>query len=251
MQASFEQPVNLASVRVWMGTQEVTSSITKSAGGYSVSPNLGSGTYTWKTYACKSGVDRCEYAETHFQQLGSTTWELDDSLPPPNGTGIVGILGGLPPPPDSLRGCPMEQSAPEIRLDQPSSFLSQPAGDGKPGGLVFMASVTMNDTVIIKTVTVDRSDTDPTTCADYGYLDREDFNWNYWTGIDSTDEFWSGYPYGDLAFGPVPDGALWPDPVYGFRWPAQLSGTLEPTRKLPRQGHRPEVDFQAAMVLGK
>ena len=246
MQASFTQPVNLASVRVWMGTQEVTSSITKSAAGYSASPALAGGTYTWKTYACKATVARCEYFQTGFYQVGSSTWELDDSLPLPDGFGIVGLLGGLPLPPPELRGCPEQQSAPEIRIDQPSSFLSQPAANGLPGGLVFAASVSANDLLSIKTITVDHSDTDPTTCADYGYIDGEDFNYNWWTGTSPTDTLWTGYPYGDLAFDAVPDGGMWPPLQPGINWPRPVTGTAEPTplwrsriARAPRQGVQP------------
>ncbi|HET9604555.1 MAG TPA: hypothetical protein VFO96_09710, partial [Gemmatimonadales bacterium] len=231
MQATFLQPVKLSSVKVWIGAvQQFDTSL--SAVGYTLTPSVDTGTHTWKTDYCNAANTRCESISTTFRQLEPlpTDWELDDSLPTPNGTGQVGLLGGLPLPPDSLRGCPMEPSAPEIRLDQPSSFLSQPASGSYPGGLIFVASVSMNDMVTIKTLTVDRADNDPTTCADYGYLDGSNFNYGWWTGTVPNDTLWTGYPYGDdVALRSPLDGALWPFESPGAAWLPMVTGTLEPT----------------------
>ena len=159
--------------------------------------NLLGGTHTWITYGC--AVDgRCDSVRTTFTALGPpTVWALDDSLPPPEGHGIQGLLGGLPLPPMELRGCPLEPDAPEIQLVGPSSFLSQPGSGSAPGGLVFAATVAMNDTLRISTATIDFKAADNKTCAQYGYLPYSSFDWNWWTSSDPHDTLWTGYPYSD------------------------------------------------------
>src|SRR5690606_37041205 len=132
------------------------------------------------------------------------------------------------------------------RIVSPTSFLSQPAAGGYPGGLVFAASVSYNGPVTITTATVDRLATDPVTCADYGYLPRSDFNWNFWTGSDISDTLWTGYPYGELAWSPetfAPFGLVLPELAFGSspfgRMPQgtlKPEGTLQPAAR--SSGHR-------------
>ena len=229
--AAFQQPLNLTSVKAWLNGSPV--SITTTATGYTSTAPIPAGAKTWLSYGCNAAGSRCDSVTTHFTQVGATAWELDDSLPPPQGTGIVGMIGGLPLPLEELRGWPMDPGFPEIRIDQPTSFLLQPGGNGFPDGYVFGASVTRSNPIHVLTLTVDRLPTDPVTCTDYPYLDRPDFNWSYWTGTDSADVLWSGYPYGDLALGP----ALLDDESSWWWWtrimgdgqrPGDVTGTSEP-----------------------
>ncbi len=197
MRAVFTQAIDISSLTVTVGGTSPARVI--SATGYELAPELaGAGSIAWTTYAC-TFTDRCESVTTHFDQAGPTAWELDDSLPPPVGHGIAGLLGGIPLPEPNLRGCPASVGHPEIRINQPSSFLSQPASGSTPGGLVFAASVSMNDPLQITTLTVDRLETDSITCDDYPYLSRQDFNWDYWTSSDIDDPMWDKYPYGGLT----------------------------------------------------
>ena len=203
MRAVFTEAIDTASLVVTVGGGAPARVTT--ATGYKLAPALaGSGSVAWTTYACDF-TDRCDGVTTHFAQAGPTAWELDDSLPPPQGHGIEGLLGGIPLPPVERRGCPTAIGYPEIRLSQPTSFLSQPASGGHPGGLVFAASVSMNDTVRIRTLTVDRLETDTITCVNYGYLPRADFNWDFWTGTNINDPFWEEYPYGGLTLHSAPE----------------------------------------------
>ena len=191
--AHFTRAVTTSTVKLWLnGLLQSGASVTSS--GYTKTPTgLGSGTHTWKTEACTAS-GRCDTYSTSFAQIGASAWQLDDSLPPAQGHGIEGLLGGLPLPDLGLRGCPMEPGYPEIRLVAPTSFLSQPGSGGYPAGLVFAASVSMNGDLDISTLTVDRLASDPTTCEDYGYLARSDFNWSFWAGSDSTDVLWDAWP---------------------------------------------------------
>ena len=223
--AHFTQSVTTSTVKLWLnGSLQSGASVTSS--GYTKTPTgLGSGTFTWKTEACTAS-GRCDTHSTSFAQIGGTTWQLDDSLPPAQGHGIEGLLGGLPLPDVEFRGCPVDQGHPEIRLVAPTSFLSQPGSGGHPAGLVFAASVSMNGDLEISTLTVDRLASDPTTCEDYGYLDRSDFNWGFWTGTDSTDVLWDAWP--DGVYGPLAIGRLreWIDELtFGRR--EVVRGTLE------------------------
>ena len=161
--------------------------------------NLIGGAHTWITYGCAVN-GRCDSVRTTFTALGPpTVWSLDDSLPPPQGHGIEGLLGGLPLPPENLRGCPVMADAPEIRLSSPVSYLSQPGSSAAPGGLVFGAAVAMNDTLRIATATIDFKDSDNKTCAQYGYLPYSSFDWGWWTGTDPYDTLWTGYPFDDKS----------------------------------------------------
>ncbi|HET6579892.1 MAG TPA: hypothetical protein VFG66_16345, partial [Gemmatimonadales bacterium] len=157
------------------------------------------GSHSWVTYGC-AGNGRCDTVKTTFNSTGpAVSWELDDSLPPPEGHGIEGLLGGLPLPPTNLLGCPVNTDAPEIRLMSPASFLSQPGSGSAPGGLVFAAAVAMNDTLRIGTATIDFKPSDETTCDQYGYLPRSSFDWSYWQGSDRADTLWKSYPYSDSS----------------------------------------------------
>ena len=161
--------------------------------------NLLAGDHTWLTFGCAAN-GRCDSVRTTFSTSGpATAWELDDSLPPPEGHGIEGLLGGLPLPPTNLLGCPMNTDAPEIRLVSPTSFLSQPGSGSAPGGLVFAAAVAMNDTLRVATATIDFTPADGKTCDLYGYLPRASFDWGYWQGSDQTDTLWRSYPYSDSS----------------------------------------------------
>jgi RHS repeat-associated protein len=227
----------------------------------------GDSVFVWRTRLCATN-GRCETVSSQFRAaVPPTAWEFDDSLPPAEGHGIVGLLGGIALPPPGLRGCPSLPGAPEIRLSSPTSFLPQPGREGvAPGGLVFAATVSFGNPVRVTTYTIDHRDDDPETadtnevnpktCDDYGYLNREQFDWGFWTGTDPNDELWNSYHAAAL---PAPAGS----DREGF-----LSGTLElasgyPSRRGPAAfgdvlelphspgGRRPWSGTSSALALAR
>ena len=79
---------------------------------------LPGGAHDWLTYACATN-GRCDSVRTTFTGLAPpSVWALDDSLPPAQGHGIEGLLGGLPLPPVELRGCAQTDDHPEINRYQ-------------------------------------------------------------------------------------------------------------------------------------
>jgi hypothetical protein len=190
--------INTATVKAWIDGGQKTIQVTSTQ--FNATPSqlqLSAGTHTWRSTACANN-GRCDTVTTSFTALPSVTpFNLDDSLPAPQGTGIAGLLGGLPLPPTNLRGCPVTTSSPEIRLSSPVSFLSQPGDPAVPGsgGLVFAASLGLADTLVITAYFHDYPNGDPTTCADYGYASF--FDWNYWPGTNKNDPLWDHYPFSD------------------------------------------------------
>jgi RHS repeat-associated protein len=173
---------------VWVGTKLVKRNL-----------SLSKGTHTWKSKACSS-QGWCDSTITRFTVTDGPAWfAMDDSLPPATGAaGVVGLLGPLPLPPDSLRGCPRTTDSPEIRIESPSSYILQPGSTAYPGGLIFAASIANAvDTMRVSTVHVDHTPSQGVSCATFGYLDNTQFDWTYWTGVAPHDTLWSGYPYSD------------------------------------------------------
>ena len=178
---------------------------------------LFAGVHSWATYGCAFN-GRCDSTTTTFVYQGPrSAWELDDSLPRPAYGEITqaGILGPLPLPPDSLRGCPVSGGYPEITLNAPPTIVPQ---QQEPFGRVFLAGLDyeVGDSLEFTTTTIDHADTSSVTCGDYGYLGPDDFNWGAWQGVDSADVLWAGYAYSDRAglgflasLGPVFGGAAY------------------------------------------
>ncbi|HXE57199.1 MAG TPA: RHS repeat-associated core domain-containing protein [Gemmatimonadales bacterium] len=243
VRATFDSPTSpMDTTSIWIYIDNVDRTATlqpqKTAAGY-VFPasrfNLTGGVHTWRTYACNVN-GRCESAATTFEAVRPlTAWALDDSLPPGDGA-VSGLLGGLPLPPEHLRGCPVNVNDPEIRLVEPVSFLSQPGSAYAPGGLVFAASLGFyDDSIDIATNTVDYEPPDETTCADFGYVSP--FDWGYWLGTDPADMLWNYYPYSDRGeLGSAGSRGGSPDPLQALEADGLL---LVATGKTARRGPNP------------
>src|SRR5690606_35520933 len=134
---------------------------------------------------------------------------------------------------------------PEIRLVSPTSYLSQPGSASAPGGLVFAATVAMNDVLGFNVLTVDHRDddpatpedeTDPLTCNDFTYLDRADYDWSFWIGGDPNDELWNGYGGG---VGAIPTDSYLDElgvaPAWEFAMADRLHGPAAPDWAPPHQ----------------
>jgi len=155
--------------------------------------SLGPGSHTWKTRACAvSG--RCDTATTVFGNSAPLTFLLDDSLPEPIGYEPYGpFLGGLPLPPENLRGCATTTDHPEMLLS-PGQVLPQ----ANPEGWVFTAGILTTDTLTIVVQYGDHSPNDGwPTCESLTWAPG--FAWDFWAGADTGSVLWDYYPYSDAG----------------------------------------------------
>jgi RHS repeat-associated protein len=174
-----------------------------STGLKAVNLGLTAGYHKFGTYACAVN-GRCDSLFTTFNETVSLAGSvLDDSLGLPQGAGLEGLLpGALPLPVDSLRGCPMGIDAPEIRLTNPFSYITQPAnyGAGLPAGYIFRAGALWGSTIVISTSTHDYKAVDNKECdLIYTYLTPSQYDWSFWQNGTTTDPLWDTYPYADWS----------------------------------------------------
>jgi RHS repeat-associated protein len=167
--------------------------------------NLPGGFHALGSYGCATN-GRCDSSSaTTFYVPGNVASNLDDSLGAPAGDGIVGLLpGALPLPPDTLKGCPLGQGWPMIKLNAPFSYIDQMT---TPVGTLFRANVNFDTTIAITTTNHDYLPSDPTTCASFTYLTPSQYDRNYWADPSPTDSMWDVYPYADFT---PPGGGIGP-----------------------------------------
>ena len=167
-----------------------------------VNLHLTEGFRSFGTYVC-AGNGRCDTLRTTLRAGLAPIYSLDDSLPMTEGLGMIaGMLpGALPLPLPSQRGCPVNVDDPEIRLGEPTSFISQPANATTPAGLIFRAMIVWDTMVVVNTLNHDFRASDNKTCANYVYLQDNQYDWAFWQDTDPNDPLWDVYPYGDRSVG--------------------------------------------------
>jgi RHS repeat-associated protein len=198
---SLFQPVSAAAIststiKVYMDGVDVTSS--GSVSGTTISlpvTSLALGPHVFSSYGCNT-AGRCDQVTTSFTRVGTvTSYALDDSIPPGTGEGLFGLLpGALPLPPVGQRGCPVENSNPDILLNTPYSYGYQ---YGSPAGYIFLPSVFFSDSITIASTTVDNPANNTRTCHTLTYLTYNQYDPAYWNHTDPADSLWLWYPYGD------------------------------------------------------
>ena len=189
---------------------------------------LAGGAHKLGSYVCATN-GRCDSAFTDFALLGASSPSgIDDNLPLPQGSG--GILGALPLPPDTLRGCPITTNHPEIRLVSPGSYIGQNS-PATPVGTIFLASTNWSaygiDRLTISTNNVDLVPSDNYSCANFTYLNWNQLDTNFWQ-VETESAFWDSYPYPDMLQLRADDRFRKPDrtagaPVKGATPPAEMT----------------------------
>lgn len=192
--------INTASFKLYIDNVDRTSQATKTSTAMTAAAAtlaLGGGFHSLKSYGCALN-GRCDSTSvTTFVVPGSVSSNLDDSLGPPAGAGIVGLLpGALPLPPDTLKGCPIDMGWPMIKLSQPFSYIDQFTS---PVGTLFRANVNFDTAIAITTTNHDYLPGDPHTCTWFTYLTPSQYDWNFWDDPSPTDPMWDVYPYSDFT----------------------------------------------------
>ncbi len=207
LRAVFDHPsgVTTNSIRLLIDGGDSTSNPKVTINGTTLTAaglHLTAGFRSFGTYVCAVN-GRCDTLRTTVNAGPAPVYSLDDSLPITNALGMIsGLLpGALPLPLDTLRGCPVHVDDPEIRLSEPSSFFSQPANATTPGGYIFRAMIVVDTVVRVSTLNHDFTPTDNKTCANYTYLQDNQYDWAFWMDTDPDDPLWDVYPYGDRSQG--------------------------------------------------
>ena len=190
--------INTSTFKLYIDGQVRTATVTSTAITAAASSlGLTGGAHTLRTFGCANN-GRCDSSTvTGFIVSGNVASSLDDNLGLPNGDGIVGILpGALPLPPDTLKGCPVQQGSPMINLNEPFSYIDQFTS---PVGTLFRADVNFDTVIAITTTNHDYVPSDQTTCRSFTYLTPSQYDWNFWADPIKTDPMWDYYPYADFT----------------------------------------------------
>ncbi|MDZ4862278.1 MAG: RHS repeat-associated core domain-containing protein [Gemmatimonadota bacterium] len=187
--------INTALTELWIDGVDSSAKLAgnTTSTGYRVAIQPASYQHSWKSRVCANN-GRCDNYATTFNVFGSSSYALDDSLPPtvnPLNTS-ASLLGPLALPDTALWGCGLGVGFPEITFTSPLATLNQ----STPSGQIFIAAIgQFTPALTIRTQTLGWLPGKSKACDQLIYLDKAYFDYSYFPSLPPNDPHWLSYPW--------------------------------------------------------